>query len=118
MRTRHRDARGRPGHGGPAGGATVSDSGAVLLIKASQDCYGSYATTSELLANGQFSVPGTFTQLTGLYPGQVDYAAIITGTINGNEASVAVAVSALKQTFGPYILARGAGGGWSGCAYP
>ncbi|MGH7582864.1 MAG: hypothetical protein ACREL5_06555 [Gemmatimonadales bacterium] len=96
---------------------TVSDTGAVLLIKASPDCYGSLATTSEPITGTAFSVRGTYSQLTGAYPGHVDYSAILTGTVGDNEVSVAVAVAGLQQTFGPYALTQRSGG-WSACAYP
>ena len=66
-------------------GLNISDGAATLQITSDGNCYGSYAVTTRSIPNGQFAVPGTYTQLMGAYPGKVDYPAQLTGTVTGNQ---------------------------------
>ncbi len=119
----HPDA---PGNGsallGPWGSdkanLAVTDTGATLQILASGGCFGSYGQVSRPIATPAFDVPGTYTQLTGAYPGQVQYAAQYAGTVAGDQVTLTVTVPALQQTFGPYSLVRGVNNSWTACLYP
>ena len=70
------------------------------------------------IPGGQFSLPGTFTQLIGAYPGRIDYAAQYSGVVAGNTMSLTVMIPALELTFGPYVLVRGVTNSWTPCLYP
>ena len=104
--------------GSTQAGLRFTNGSARLLIVADGNCYGSYAETSQPIPNGEFAVAGTYTQLTGAYPGQVQYPAEITGTVTGSRLSITVTVPALPRTVGPFELTRGVDATWPGCAYP
>jgi hypothetical protein len=117
---------GAPGNGsgllGPWGSdkasLAVTDTGAVLQILASGSCFGSYGEVSRPIATPAFDLPGTYTQLTGAYPGKVVYAAQYSGSVSGDQITLSIAVPALQQTFGPYDLTRGVSSSWTACLYP
>jgi hypothetical protein len=97
---------------------TITKDGATLEILASGGCSGSYGEMTQAITNGPFSIAGTFTQLMGAYPGKVVYAAQFLGVVEGNRMSIAIAVPALPQTFGPFPLMEGVNNVWSRCLYP
>jgi len=97
---------------------TMGGASATLQILAAGGCYGSYGTFNRRLPSGAFVILGTYTQLTGAYPGRVDYAAQFSGTVSGDEVTLTVTVTTLQQDFGPYTLTRGVGELWPACAYP
>ena len=70
------------------------------------------------IPKGAFSIAGTYTQLMGAYPGKIEYAARCSGVVEGNRMSIAIAVPALQQTFGPFLLIVGVSNAWSPCLYP
>ncbi len=96
----------------------ASDTGATLQILASGSCFGSFGQFSQPVATGSFDVAGTFTQLTGAYPGQVQYAARFSGAVAGDQLTLTVTVAALAQTMGPFVLVRGVTSSWTPCLYP
>jgi hypothetical protein len=51
-------------------------------------------------------------------PGKIEYAARCSGVVEGNRMSIAIAVPALQQTFGPFLLTVGVSNAWSPCLYP
>ena len=96
----------------------VTDTGATLQILASGGCFGSYGQVSRPIATAAFDIPGTYTQLTGAYPGKVVYAAQYSGSVSGGQISLTISVPALQQTLGPYSLVRGVTNTWTACLYP
>lgn len=96
----------------------VTDTGATLQILASGGCFGSYGQVSRPIAPAAFNIPGTYTQLTGAYPGKVVYAAQYSGSVTGDQISLTITVPALQQTLGPYSLVRGVNNTWTACLYP
>ena len=96
----------------------VSDTGANLKILAFGSCFGSYGAVSLPISTPLFDRPGSYTQLTGFYPGHVDYPAEFSGVVSGSQMSITVSVAALGQTFGPFSLTRGVGNAWTPCLYP
>jgi hypothetical protein len=104
--------------GSDAAGLAVTDTGGTLRILGFGTCYGSYADVSRSPSAPSFDLAGTFTQLTGAYPGKVEYAAEVTGSLSGYTLVVTVQVPALQQSFGPFALTRGVGNSWTACAYP
>jgi hypothetical protein len=97
---------------------SITGTSATLLILASGGCYGSYGGFDQRLPTGAFSIPGTYTQLIGAYPGKVQYAAQFSGTVESQQISLTVTVPALQAAVGPFTLARGVSETWSACAYP
>ena len=104
--------------GADAAGLVVTDTGGTLRILAFGSCYGSYADVSRPPSVPSFDLPGTYTQLTGVYPGKVEYAAEVAGSLTGITLVVTVQVPALQQSFSPFALTRGVSNGWTACAYP
>ena len=97
---------------------TVTKEGATLEILASGGCFGSYGEIPQPIPNGLFSIAGTYTALTGVYPGKLVYAAQFSGVVEGNRMSVTVMVPALPQILGPFQLSDGVNNAWSQCLYP
>jgi hypothetical protein len=97
---------------------TLADSGGSLYVLASGGCYGSYGDFDQSLPEGGFSVPGTYTQLTGAYPGMIRYPALFSGTIEARQLSITVTVPALQGAIGPFTLTRGVTRAWPACLYP
>src|SRR5262249_43976654 len=81
-------------------------------------CFGQYADIVRNVPGGRFTLPGTFTQLIGAYPGKVDYGAQFSGTVTGDTLTITVTVPQLQQTHGPYTLVRGVTNSWTPCLYP
>jgi hypothetical protein len=104
--------------GSDAAGFVATDTGATLWILAPGSCYGSYAGVARPLPTPSFDLTGTYTQLTGVYPGKIQYAAELKGTVTGGVLFLAVDVPGLKQSFGPFTLTRGVSSSWPACLYP
>ncbi len=108
----HSDRFLQPGVWGSANaGLTVTMTSGKLDILATVlhdgGCFGSYGDTAGPIPNGAFTIPGTFTQLTGVYPGKIEYAAQFSGLVESNRMSISVHVPALGETLGPFSLTRG-----------
>lgn len=99
-------------------GLTVADSRATLQILASGGCYGSYGEIDQPIPSGTFTLSGTYTQLTGVYPGSVQYAAQYVGTVAGRHMTLSITVPALQQLLGPFSLTQGVAKTWPPCLYP
>ena len=97
---------------------TVAGDSATLRVLASGGCYGSYGLIDHRIPNGAFTLPGTYTQLMGAYPGKVEYVAQYSGTVTGSQLSLTVTVPALQQSFGPFTLTHGVSEEWPACLYP
>ena len=81
-------------------------------------CYGSFGSISQPIPTGSFDLPGTFTQLMGVFPGSVQYDAQFSGTVSGKRIVLTVTVSAQQRTLGPFNLTYGVGEELQNCLYP
>jgi hypothetical protein len=100
-------------------GLTIDRSKATLQIVASGGCYGSYGEIEQgSIPSGTFALSGTYTELTGAFPGSRQYAAEFTGTVAGNQMTLRVSVPALQQILGPFSLTAGVKKTWPACQYP
>ena len=97
---------------------TIAESTTTLQILASGGCDGSYGEIDQPISSGTFSVTGTYTQLTGVYPGSVQYPAQYSGAIAGRHMTLTISVPALQQTLGPFSLTQGVAKTWPACLYP
>jgi hypothetical protein len=101
---------------------TITQDGAKLDLLSQAlptgGCFGSYAEMTRPIPNGPFSIAGTFTQLTGVYPGKIPYAAQHSGVVEGDTVSMTITVPALQHAFGPFLLTRGVNNSWTPCLYP
>ena len=70
--------------GSDTAGLAVTDSGGTLRILSSGTCYGQYADVARPLSAPRFDLPAVFTQLEGAYPGKLEYAAEVTGSVSGD----------------------------------
>lgn len=104
--------------GSAQAGLAVTGSGATLQVLASGGCYGSYGTFAAPVAAATFDVTGTWTQLTGAYPGKTQYAARFSGSLAGDRLTLTVAVPSLGGAIGPFVLTRGVTSAWNACLYP
>jgi hypothetical protein len=116
------DGLAQPGvWGSDTASLTITREGAKLDLLSSPfpngGCFGAYGEMTPI-PNGSFSIAGTYTQLMGVYPGKIVYAARCSGVVEGNRMSIAIAVPALQQTFGPFLLTAGVNNAWSPCLYP
>src|SRR5262249_11361492 len=110
----HSDTYAQPGvWGSEKASLAISKEGATLEILASGGCFGSYGEMTRPIPQGLFSIVGTYTQLTGVYPGRIQYAAQYSGVVEGNRMSITITVPALPQVFGPFPLAYGVNNAWS-----
>ena len=97
---------------------SLAENQATVQILASGGCYGSYGSIDHAVLSAAFTLPGTYTQLIGAYPGSIQYAAEYTGTIAGRVMTLSISVPALQQTIGPFHLTAGVTSAWSACLYP
>jgi hypothetical protein len=97
---------------------TTDGTSADVVILASGGCYGSYGDFAQLPPHGAFSIGGTYTQLTGVYPGKVQYPAQFSGTVQRRQLTLTITVPALQGTIGPFTLAEGVTREWPACLYP
>ncbi len=96
----------------------IQGDSATLKILASGGCYGSYGQFSQEIPNGRFSLPGTYTQFTGVSPGRRDYAAQFSGFVEGARVTITVTVPGLSLVLGPFVLTHGVTNTWGPCLYP
>ncbi|HEV8198201.1 MAG TPA: hypothetical protein VGP87_16275 [Gemmatimonadales bacterium] len=97
---------------------TVNESTTTVRILASGGCYGSYGEITQAIPPRDFTLTGTYVQLTGVAPGSVQYPALFTGTVSGNHLTLSITISALQQVLGPFSLTQGVTKVWSACMYP
>jgi hypothetical protein len=111
-----------PGQSGIWGSAeaslTIEPAEATLQILASGGCYGSYGVIAAPVPAANFSLAGTYTQLTGVYPGHVDHAARFDGTVAGSRMTLTITVAEPPLTIGPFELTHGVNQTWPACLYP
>ena len=81
-------------------------------------CYGSFGSITQPIRTGSFDLPGTFTQLMGVFPGSIQYDAQFTGTVAGKRIVLTVTVPARQLTLGPFNLTYGVGEELRNCLYP
>ncbi|MEO8619563.1 MAG: hypothetical protein ABI625_00780 [bacterium] len=90
----------------------------TVQVLASGGCYGSYGSIDQVIPSGAFTLPGTYTQLTGAYPGHVEYAAEYSGDVTGNAMTLTITIPSQQRTIGPFHLNAGVANTWSACLYP
>ena len=95
-----------------------TDSSTNLQMLASGGCFGSYGQIPQGIPEGPFSIPGTYTQLMGAFPGKVDYPAQYSGQVDGRDLVLTITVPTLPLTIGPVHLTAGRTHHWSACLYP
>ena len=91
---------------------------ATVQVLASGGCYGSWGEINEAIPSGAFTLSGTYTQLTGVYPGRVQHAAVYSGSLAGNTMLLTIVVPTQQWTIGPFHLTAGVASSWSPCLYP
>ena len=96
---------------------TITDSGATVQVLAS-GCVGSFGQIARSIPAGRFSLPGTYTQLIGAYPGRVEYTAQYAGRWNGEHLTLTITVVTLPEAIGPFDLSSGVEPTWPPCLYP
>jgi hypothetical protein len=104
--------------GSDAADLAVRADGSTLRLLASGGCVGSYVDAAVPITSLSFDLPGTFTQLTGVFPGRVTHTAQITRTLRGTLMRLTVAVPSLSRVIGPLDLTRGVSHNWPNCQYP
>lgn len=96
----------------------VAENKTTVRFLASGGCYGSFGTIDQVIPAGDFALPGSFTQLTGAYPGSVRYSAEYTAVIDGDTMTLSASVPELATTLGPFQLKAGVAKSWPACLYP
>ncbi len=96
----------------------IAESSATLQILASGGCYGSYGEIDQPIPPGSFTLTGTYTQLTGVSPGSIQYTAQYVGTVAGRHMTLTIGIPDLQQTLGPFSLTYGVAKTWPACLYP
>lgn len=108
--------------GSDAASLTVEPAGGTLRVFGSAflgvGCYGGLGEVPRSIPAGHFVLPGTFVQLTGVYPGRIEYQAEYDGVIDGDVMTLTITVPSLPRVLGPYRLVYGAGNAWVRCLYP
>jgi hypothetical protein len=117
LSTSNSDALQRGMWGSNNASLAVNDSSATLQLL-NGNCYGAYGQIDARITSVHFDLAGTYTQLMGVYPGRMQYAAEYSGTVAGNQMFLTISVPALQTTFGPYNLTYGVNSAWSACLYP
>jgi hypothetical protein len=98
---------------------TIDQNQTTLRIMASGGCYGSYGEVAHgVFSSGTVTLSGTYTELTGVFPGSRQYDAAFTVTVSANQMIVSVAVPDLQRTVGPFTLAAGVRTMWPACRFP
>lgn len=95
---------------------TIKDSSATLQFHSDGGCYGAYGEIDQPIPTGRFTRPGTFTQLMGVAPGKIEYAAEYSGMVDVNQVSITATVG--QQAFGPFSLTFGVNTTRGPCLYP
>jgi hypothetical protein len=96
----------------------IKDSTATLQILAAPGCFGSYGEIDQPIPTARFTLRGTYTQLMGVSPGKVQYAADYSGIVEGSQISITVTVPSLQQSFGPFRLTYGGNSTLVPCLFP
>ena len=96
---------------------TITDGSATVQVLAS-GCVGSYGRIVRPIPAGRFSLPGTYTQLIGAYPGRVEYPAQYAGQWDGDQLTLKITVVSLPEPIGPFDLSSGVQPTWPPCLYP
>jgi hypothetical protein len=96
---------------------TTQDSTARMLLSTS-DCYAAYADIAQRVPLGNFSLTGTFTQLTGVAPGSIQYPAQYSGTATNSTISILITLPTQGEQIGPLTLTFGVVKSWEPCAFP
>lgn len=128
-RTRHTIVVGARGESLPPGvwgsdraSLTINGTGARLevlsLALPSGGCYGTFDVIAGQIPEGRFTLPGTHTQLTGVFPGHFDYTAQYSAVVQGNQITITGTVPSLPLQIGPFVLTRDVSSSWSPCLYP
>lgn len=97
---------------------TIAQGTAAIQILAAGGCYGSFGKIDQPIPLSAFTLPGTYTQLMGVYPGSAQYAAQYIGTVAGRHMTLSISIPALQQTLGPFSLTLGVVKTWPACLYP
>ena len=101
---------------------TIEPAGGALRVFGSAfpggGCYGGLGDVPRSIPAGHFTLPGTFVQLTGVYPGRIEYQAEYDGVIDGDVMTLTITVPSLPRVLGPYHLVFGVGNAWTPCLYP
>lgn len=97
---------------------TSAQGTATIQILASGGCYGSLGEIDQPIPFSSFTLPGTYTQLMGVYPGSVQYDAQYVGTVAGRHMTLSISIPALQQVLGPFSLTLGVVTTWPACLYP
>lgn len=97
---------------------TVEENKSTLYILAGGGCYGSFGEIDQPIPSGAFTIAGRYTQLTGAFPGHVEYPAQFTGSVSGRHLTLRVTVAALPLSLGPFTLTSGIATTWPACLYP
>ncbi len=97
---------------------TITGDTANLTLLASGGCFGSYGQIPQPIPLDHFSLPGTYTQLIGAYPGKLEYPAEYAGQVSGGDLALTITVPALQLTLGPVHLTAGREQSWPACLYP
>jgi hypothetical protein len=93
-------------------------SGTLRILDPGSGCYGSYGEIAQPISSLSFTLPGTYTQLTGVFPGHADYPAQFSGTLGRGMLTLSVSIPALQRTLGPFHLTVGLEKHWAACLYP
>lgn len=113
--------------GSDAADLSIQPDKAILRLLASGSCVGSYVEVEVPVLSLAFDLTGTYTQLTGAYPGKVTHPAQVSGTFRGDLMRVTVTVPSLSAVIGPLDLTRGVSPldltrgvshNWTNCLYP
>jgi len=97
---------------------TIANNNANLEFLASGGCFGSYGQIPHAIPQAPFSIPGTYTQLIGAFPGKVDYPAQYSGQVDGTDLVLTITVPTLPLSIGPVHLTAGRKQTWPACRYP
>ena len=111
----------QPAWGSDQASLTITQNKTTLQIVASGGCYGSFGEIEGSDAgrlSGTFMLAGTYTELTGAYPGSREYPAEFAGAVAGNQMTLRVSIPALNQILGPFSLTAGVQKTWPPCRYP
>lgn len=103
--------------GSDAAGLTISQGKATILIAAG-NCYGSFGEIDQAIPSGAFTLSGTYTQLTGAFPGKIQYDAQFVGTIDGSHMTLTINVPSTQRIVGPFNLTEGVSNTLPMCLYP
>jgi hypothetical protein len=97
----------------------ITDSTAVLQVFGGSSCYGARADAGQPIQDDSFSVAATYTQYTGTFPGYIQQAARMSGSLADNRLSVSILAAGSGQVVaGSFNLTYGVNPQWNQCLYP